>query len=150
MSVTSVTASTNGAATNVGVGVDGLSGEDFMKILTKQLQFQDPFKPMDNAAMVDQIAKIRELETNTKLSDKLGSLGNQERFGAAAAMIGKYVRGQVNDANGNPFTMEGAVTGVRFNEKGEALLELDSGDVLPLASLTQVANTKADMKDAAA
>jgi flagellar basal-body rod modification protein FlgD len=130
-------------------GVDGLRGEDFMKILMKQLQYQDPFKPMDNGEMIDQIAKIRELEMNTRLSDKLAGLGDQERFAAAAAMIGKYVRGQVQDADGNTFEKEGVVSGVRFNASGEAMLELDTGDLLPLTALTQLANTKADMKDAA-
>ncbi len=153
MSVTSV--SVNAGGTSAGVttgtttGVDGLTGQDFMKILMKQLQYQDPFKPMDNGEMVGQIAKIRELEMNTRLSDKLAGLGDQERYGAAAAMIGKYVRGQVTDANGNAYSTEGTVKGVQFNAKGEAMLELDTGDVLPLTALTQVANAKADMKDAA-
>ncbi len=147
MGVTSVTASTNGSSTNVGVGVDALSGNDFMKILMKQLQYQDPFKPMDNEAMISQIAKIRELEMNSKLTDKLSNLGDQERFGAAASMIGKYVRGEVTDAEGNVYSMEGAVTAVRFNRSGEVLLELDSGDMLPLSSLTQVAASKVDMTD---
>lgn len=147
MGVTSVTASTNGSSTSVGVGVDALSGNDFMKILMKQLQYQDPFKPMDNEAMISQIAKIRELEMNSKLTDKLSNLGDQERFGAAASMIGKYVRGEVTDAEGNVYSMEGAVTAVRFNRSGEVLLELDSGDMLPLSSLTQVAASKVDMTD---
>ena len=153
MSVTSVNVNTGGTSTGATTGttgVDGLTGQDFMKILMKQLQYQDPFKPMDNGQMVDQIAKIRELEMNTRLSDKLAGLGDQERFAAAAAMIGKYVRGQVQDADGNTFEKEGVVSGVRFNAKGEALLELDTGDLLPLTALTQVANTKVDMKDAAA
>ena len=149
MNVTSVIANNKGASTAVGVGLDGLQGTDFMKILMKQLQYQDPFKPMDNGEMIDQIAKIRELEMNTRLSDKLAGLGDQERFAAAAAMIGKYVRGQVQDADGNTFEKEGVVSGVRFNAKGEALLELDTGDMLPLTALTQVANTMEDMKNAA-
>ena len=152
MSVTSVNVNTGGTSAGVTTGttgVDGLNGQDFMKILMKQLQYQDPFKPMDNGEMIDQIAKIRELEMNTKLTDKLAGLGDQERFAAAAAMIGKYVRGQVQDADGNTFEKEGVVSGVRFNAKGEALLELDTGDMLPLTALTQVANTMEDMKNAA-
>ena len=154
MSVTSVSVNTSGTSTgaisgSTTAGVDGLSGQDFMKILMKQLQYQDPFKPMDNGEMIDQIAKIRELEMNTKLTDKLAGLGDQERFAAAAAMIGKYVRGQVTDANGNAYSTEGTVKGVQFNQKGEAILELDTGDLLPLTALTQVANTKADMQNAA-
>lgn len=149
MSVTSVNAATNGTNTTVGVGVgiDGLTGQDFMKILMKQLQYQDPFKPMGNEEMINQIAKIRELEMNTRLTDKLAGLGDQERFGAAAALIGKYVRGEVTDENGNVFPAEGVVTGVRFDKNGDALLELENGDLLPLTALTRVANSKVDMTD---
>ncbi|HSW46289.1 MAG TPA: flagellar hook capping FlgD N-terminal domain-containing protein [Phycisphaerae bacterium] len=147
MSVTSVNAATNGTSTTVGVGIDGLKGDDFMKILMRQLQYQDPFKPMGNEEMINQIARIRELEMNSKLTDKLSNLGDQERFGAAAAMIGKYVRGAVQDANGNTYPMEGTVTGVRFSQKGEVLLELETGDLLPLIALARVANSRADMRD---
>jgi flagellar basal-body rod modification protein FlgD len=147
MSVVNVSATNQGTAAAVGVGLDGLKGEDFMKILMKQLQYQDPLKPMDNAEMINQIARIRELETNTKLSNKLERLGDQERFGSAAVLIGKYVRGAVQDAEGNTYQMEGTVTGVRFNDKGEALLELDSGDLLPLEALIRVVNSKADIGD---
>ena len=36
--------------------------------------------------------------------------------------------------------MEGVVTGIRFTEKGEAMLELDTGELLPLTSVTEVTN----------
>src|SRR5690606_13567292 len=80
-----------------------ISGDDFMKVLITQLQFQDPLKPMDNEQMVQQMATIRELEMNTNLSNKLAQLTDQQRFGAAAALIGKQVKGTMMDAEGNEF-----------------------------------------------
>jgi flagellar basal-body rod modification protein FlgD len=116
----------------------GISGEDFMKVLIKQLQFQDPLKPMDNEQMVQQMATIRELEMNTSLSNKLAQLTDQQRFGAAAALIGRHVKGTMTDAEGNEFLAEGRVTAIRFTNKGEVILELDSGQSLPLGNLEEV------------
>jgi flagellar basal-body rod modification protein FlgD len=109
-----------------------------MKILITQLQYQDPFEPMGNQEMVAQIASIRELEMNVQLTGSLRQMTEQQRVGSAAALIGKYAKGEVSDAEGNVFTIEGIVTGIRFTEKGEAMLELDTGEILPLASLTEV------------
>jgi len=116
----------------------GISGEDFMNILLKQLQYQDPFEPMSNQEMADQIATIRELEVNTRLGTRLEQITHQERVGSAAALIGKYARGSVSDAEGTVFAIEGIVTGVRFTQDGEVLLELDTGELLPLSGLEAV------------
>jgi len=118
----------------------GISGTDFMNILVKQLQFQDPFEPMGNEEMISQISTIRELELNTRLSKRIEQLSDQQRFGSAAALIGNYVRGTVSDPEGNLFEVEGIVTGVRFTPEGEVILELDTGDVLPLSKLEQVSD----------
>lgn len=139
MSITSI-AQTNSttATTQASKGFAAMDGEDFMQILIKQLQYQDPMQPMSNEAMVSQIASIRELELNARLSQKLEGLTDQQRFGAASALIGKHVKGQVQDANGNTFDYEGVVTGIQFSEKGEAMLELDTGETMPLSALVEV------------
>lgn len=131
---------TNSAGTTAGVGLSGMRSDDFMTILIKQLQYQDPLKPMGNEEMLAQIANIRELEMNTRLSSRLEQLTDQQRFGSAAALMGKFVRGEISDDAGNVYALEGIVTGVRFNSNGEAILELDTGDVMPMAALTQVTN----------
>src|SRR5687768_2288751 len=128
-------------------GVGGITGDDFMKILIKQLQMQDPLEPMNNQEMIAQMSTIRELEMNTRLSQKLEQLTDQQRFGSAASLICKHVKGMVTDAEGNEFEKEGMVISVRFTSKGEAMLELASGEVLPLANLEEVKN--ADGSDVA-
>ena len=145
MDIANVAASRAGATATMGVGLDGLRGEDFMKILITQLQYQDPFEPMGNQEMVAQIASIRDLEMNTQLTGSLRLMTEQQRVGSAAALIGRYAKGEVSDAEGNVFTIEGIVTGIRFTQKGEAMLELDTGEVLPLASLTEVRKVGMEM-----
>jgi flagellar basal-body rod modification protein FlgD len=137
-----ITASTNtqnaaAQATNAS-GMKGISGEDFMNVLVKQLQMQDPFKPMGNEEMLNQISTIRELEMNTKLSDKLQQLTDDQRYGAVAALIGKQVSGSVTDESGNTFEVEGVVSGIRFNPNGDTVLELDTGETLPISKLQSV------------
>lgn len=116
----------------------GISGEDFMKVLIKQLQFQDPLKPMDNQQMVQQMATIRELETNTQLSTKLSQLTDQQRFAGATSLMGKHVKGTVQDEDENEYTLEGQVKSIRFTNEGDVLLELDNGQMLPLSKLEEV------------
>jgi len=119
-------------------GLADITGDDFINILVKQLQFQDPFEPMSNEEMVAQLSTIRELEMNTKLSQALEQITNQQRFGSAASLIGRLVRGNVLDDQGMDYEVSGVVKSVRFNANGEAMLELDNGEVLPLAKLEAV------------
>jgi flagellar basal-body rod modification protein FlgD len=109
-----------------------------MNLLIKQLQYQDPLQPMTNQEMMQQMSTIRQLETNTQLSERLQQITDQERFGSAAALIGRHVKGTVTDENGNEFSMEGVVKSVLFTPEGKVLLELESGDTLPMANLEQV------------
>ncbi len=143
MATDAISGLTSTSTTTGKAGLGGIRGEDFMNILVKQLQMQDPFEPMGNEEMVSQISTIRELEMNTRLSDRLEQLSSQQRFGSAGALIGRYVAGTVSDGNGNEFPIEGLVTGVRFTSDGDILLELDSGEVMPLTALEQVTDPNA-------
>ncbi len=125
-------------ATTGNGGLKAIQSEDFMKLLIKQLQYQDPFKPMDNAEMLGQMAQIRNMEMSTTLTSSLKSLTEQQRYGGAAALLGKQVSGVVTSADGTETTLKGIVTGVRFTSNGDVILELDSGDSLPLRNLTNV------------
>ena len=139
MDTIAVPAST-GVAVQAGTrrGLADIRGDDFVNILVKQLQFQDPFKPMTNEEMVGQLSTIRELETNTQLSQTLRQITSQQRFGSASSLIGKLVRGRVTDSQGNAIELSGIVKTVRFTANGEAMLELDSKEVLPLAKLEEI------------
>ncbi|MBN1345963.1 MAG: hypothetical protein JXQ73_24950 [Phycisphaerae bacterium] len=132
------TASTTSSTTGTTGGMSSLDGEDFMKILIAQLQQQDPMNPMSNEAMVTQMSAIRDMEMNYTLTQALQQMTNEQRFAGAAGLIGKYVSGVVEDGDGDETTLEGVVTGVRFTEKGKAILELDTGAQLPLEKMTAV------------
>jgi flagellar basal-body rod modification protein FlgD len=72
-------------------GVGTLNQADFLKILTAQLQNQDPTEPTDNAQFVSQMAQfstvngIEQLNASLKaLTDRLFPATPAQRAGAAA------------------------------------------------------------------
>ena len=98
MSAITSTTSAFGAATaatapkGVGRGFDTLGQTDFLKLLTVQLQQQDPFEPVDNKEMLAQMAQFSSLgginDTNAILetiSSKLDKLAAAQSTTASPA-----------------------------------------------------------------
>jgi flagellar basal-body rod modification protein FlgD len=70
--------------------------ETFLKLLTTQLQFQDPLQPLDSTQFVAQLAQFSTVEqqvaTNSALGKILDAMG-ASGAGALGAWLGKEVRG---------------------------------------------------------
>jgi flagellar basal-body rod modification protein FlgD len=71
-----------------------LGQADFLKLMTTQLQSQDPFKPMDSSQFLGQIAQFSQVSGIQSLNTSFGTLtasltGNQTLQGAA--LIGRQV-----------------------------------------------------------
>jgi len=62
---------------------------------------------------------------------------------AAEALVGQRVIGVDRQDSSNPRAVEGVVTGVRSDESGEVVLELDSGDALRLRDVLGAAQDAA-------
>ncbi|WP_370187771.1 flagellar hook assembly protein FlgD [Qipengyuania sp.] len=76
-----VAGATNTAKAVSGRGMDALGQGDFLRLLTVQMQQQDPFDPVDNKEMLAQMAQFSSLagvsETNAmleRIADKLDQL----------------------------------------------------------------------------
>jgi flagellar basal-body rod modification protein FlgD len=88
-------------------GKSTMGQEDFLRLLTTQMQTQDPFEPMDNSQMVTQMATITNstgiAEMNTSLNDIKTQLSGS-RIGDAASWIGRSMLVESNiaapDSNG--------------------------------------------------
>ena len=52
----------------------GLTQADFLRILSTQLTFQDPMKPMDSTRFMAQMAQFSALEQSRQSNDKLDTL----------------------------------------------------------------------------
>ncbi|GAB1394035.1 hypothetical protein MASR1M60_21990 [Rhodocyclaceae bacterium] len=71
-----------------------LSEDRFLKLLTTQLQNQDPLNPLDNAQMTSQMAQISTVNGIEKLNatlTKLMSNSTDSQVMQAAAMLGRHV-----------------------------------------------------------
>ena len=141
-------ASSPGAATN---RATDLSSQDFFKLLIAELQSQDPLKPKDTGQIVQQVANIRQLDLSNRLDKTLSGLAQQDRLAGVTNLIGKVVHGVVRSSpDAAPHDVDGVVIGLHFDDAGEPVLELDSGDVLPLAAVTAVKSQPSDASAATA
>jgi flagellar basal-body rod modification protein FlgD len=69
------TAST--AVLPAGSGNQTLGQEDFLRLMTAQLQAQDPFKPLDNTQMVAQMAQFSSLAGISEVNQSLKAIADQ-------------------------------------------------------------------------
>ncbi len=77
---------------NKGESKENLDQTDFLKLLTKQMENQDPMKPMDNTQMVAQMAQFSSLEGITKLNETVSGFEDSVQSNQvmqASALIGK-------------------------------------------------------------
>ena len=77
---------------NVGTGKSEMGQADFLRLLTAQMQTQDPFEPVDNAQMVAQMATITNSSGIAEMNQTLKGLASQltgSRLGDAASWIDK-------------------------------------------------------------
>jgi flagellar basal-body rod modification protein FlgD len=121
---------------------DLASGTDFFKILTAQLQAQDPLQPMDNEQFLQQLTQQNQLEQSLQTNQKLDNLASLQQSLAAlqqmtqsASLIGKsvdYLDATTGDAK------RGTVQGVRVDQ-GLVVLDVDGSHVaLPqVTAITQ-------------
>jgi flagellar basal-body rod modification protein FlgD len=131
-----------------------LSSEEFLKIIFTELTNQDPMKPQDTGALMEQIQSLRQIESDLEMQDTLGNLADttlkstealsdlQTGFGAvmtqsqiasAGSMIGRDVSGMAADGA----YIDGTVESVRISGEEISLL-LESGDAVPLGNLIRV------------
>lgn len=68
-----MSATTASTATS-GRGMDALGQGDFLRLLTVQMQQQDPFDPVDNKEMLAQMAQFSSLAGTTETNETLGKI----------------------------------------------------------------------------
>jgi len=126
-------------------GLQGLRSEDFFKILITEMQQQDPLEPSKTSDMLGQVADIRSIELNSRLTDTLDLMSKQQRTAGMSDYLGKFVAAATTNADNQQALVSGVVTGVRFTTEGAAVLDLDSGqavratDVVMVTTLEQAA-----------
>ena len=82
-------------------GAAGLDADDFLQLLVAQLANQDPLAPTSNAEILRQLSAIRDIQLSTTLNDSLQTLTGNQRYGAAASLIGATLL-QAASSSGSP------------------------------------------------
>ena len=78
MTVSSVTgSSTTTDTSSKKSGLGSLDQGDFLKLMTTQMQMQDPFSPMDNSQMLAQMAQFSQLAGVTDMGDTLKTIASK-------------------------------------------------------------------------
>ncbi len=103
---------------------------EFLQLLTTQLQYQDPLQPVDGTQFTSQLAQFSQLEQLSNLNTSMGSLSNNVM---ASNMIGKYVTTSSGDT--------AQVTGVSFLNN-QTSLELSDNTTVSMSDITQIKNTQ--------
>lgn len=81
------------ASTKSGKGEnkESLNQTDFLKLLTTQMQNQDPMKPMDNTEFIAQMAQFSSLQQMSDLNKTMAGQVDFNELSQASSLIGKQV-----------------------------------------------------------
>ncbi len=85
-----------------------LGQKDFLQLLAKQYENQDPMKPMEDTAFIAQMAQFTSLEQTSSLLAEMTAMSGKQDIATANSYLGRQVT--VDDGNGG--TAVGEATGV--------------------------------------
>lgn len=99
MSVSSVigTQPTTNTNSDKKTGLGALDQGDFLKLMTTQMQMQDPFDPMDNSQMLAQMAQFSQLAGVSEMGETLKTIASK-----LDAMIAQQNAASVESTNQAP------------------------------------------------
>ncbi len=103
-----------------GLYVDGekhnkMGKDEFLKLLTYQLQNQDPLKPMEQSKMAGELAQFSQLEQLSNLNSKFEKMGNNQKIEDkfyGASFLGKEI---VTNGTSLDLTEDGGKADVLFS-----------------------------------
>ena len=116
-----------------------LTQEDFLKLFTTQLKFQNPLEPLDNFQMATQMAQFNTVDALMKMNETMTQVAaNQNSMNhlQAAGLIGKKVETQGNRLSLRQGTVSegmyqlsrpGKVMIQVFNGQGSLVRQIDAG-----------------------
>lgn len=93
-----------------------LTSSQFMDLMLKQIQFQDPMAPTDNAQMVTQQAQFSQLSATTEMND---AMKQNNSIMQTLTLVGKDVT--LTNPKDATKTITGTVSSAQFNSTGAAI-----------------------------
>jgi flagellar basal-body rod modification protein FlgD len=124
MAVDSATSATQKNVPQATKTSETMNYDAFLKLLTAQMKFQDPTKPMDATQFVAQLASFSNVEQGVKMNAKLDSMLISQSLSQVDDLIGKYVTSMDEK-------IKGVVKEVHIYANG-TVVKLDTGKELLL------------------
>ena len=111
-----------------------LGQEDFLKLMTTQLQNQDPFAPMENGDFIAQMAQFSTVTGITEMGNEMKALNDKLdsfRIATASQYLGHsvLVPGNVVRANGND-NIDGVIDVPNATTKLQVFFQKENGEIL--------------------
>jgi flagellar basal-body rod modification protein FlgD len=134
-SSTATTASTSGTSST---GANQTLGEnDFLTLLTTQLQNQNPLSPMDDTQSVAELAQFSSLQATTNLASGFSTFESNSAVTQAGSLLGKSVSVSTTDSSGNSSTVAGTINAIQVvNGQPEFTMVDSSGNAINNSSGT--------------
>ena len=121
---------------------EALGKDDFLKLMMLQMKHQDPLNPMDNQAMLSQMAQFSSLEQMSNLNSNLSKKDAVAGFMDATRLLGKTVD-IVNtlDPSGEGKPVSSKVKSVNHGINGP-VLTLENGSKATVDQVLKVSEEK--------
>lgn len=129
------TISSLGSPPQVNTGTNAfseLSSEEFVKIMFTELSNQDPLKPNDSTALLEQMSSLRSIQSDLELHTKLSDLIARNELAAATGLLGRAISG-LDESNRR---VAGVVRSVSRTPDGP-VLNLDNGARVPFGGVDE-------------
>lgn len=108
-----------------------LGSQDFLNLMMKQLQYQDPTEPVSNTDFIAQQAQFTQLSTTQEMNNNIAT---NNSIMQTLTLVGKDVT--LTDPNNRTKTIKGTVSGAQFDSSG-AVLEVN-GKTYPISLVQKV------------
>ena len=109
-----------------------LGANEFLQLLTTELQNQDPLQPVDDTQSVAQLAQFSALQATNELNTSFQNF--QSNFGVlqSSSLIGKQVTVVTTDASGNSSNVTGTVNSIAV-QNGQPFFTMNDSSGKPIA-----------------
>jgi len=105
MTITSVSSTSPKTASPEKTGFAALGQQDFFRLLTVQMQMQDPFDPVDNKEMLAQMAQFSSLAGISTMGDTLSAISSKlDALVALQVAAQNSTEGQSDQSSGDTTT----------------------------------------------
>jgi flagellar basal-body rod modification protein FlgD len=121
-SVSSVDSTTTTTDTTTSTAESTLDYDDFLELLTVQLENQDPFEPMKDTDFIAQMANFSTLEEVSNFSDNFTTYSaRQQQLSSAQTFLGKTVTVEPSGSD----SVSGTVSAVTYDTSGNIYVTID-------------------------